>query len=221
LLIGTPPGNSDKIFIGAGPSVWTTNDGNLTGPGTLDKNSNGSLPIELLFFQGSKGLKNIKLKWATTSEINFDYFDIEKSADGKVFQKIARVTGHGTTNKRNDYFLEDEKPYFGKNYYRLNSVDFDGYTESFNVVMVDFDGIKAFSVSPNPFDGITFTTETNFVPQTRAFVAIYSTLGSEIARYEVSGEKSELIMPVKLASGIYYAKYISGDYTSTHRVVVK
>jgi hypothetical protein len=159
--------------------------------------------------------------WATASELNFDYFDIEKSSDGKTFQSIAKVNGHGTTNERKDYSLEDEKPYIGENYYRLKSVDYDGYTEYFNVVLVDFDGSKAFSILPNPSDGISFTAETNFIPENRAFVAIYSTLGSEIARYEVSGNKSMLTLPVKLESGVYFAKYITHDFTSVNRVLVK
>ena len=109
----------------------------------------------------------------------------------------------------------------GKNYYRLKSVDFDGYTEYFNVVMVDFDGKKNFSIYPNPSDGITFTTETNFSPQNRAFIAIYSTIGSEIARYEIFGDVSTITFPVKLESGVYYTKYISSDFTTTARMLVK
>ncbi len=175
----------------------------------------GPLPIELLFFKASKGLNKISLFWATASELNFDYFDIEKSSDGKNFTSIARVNGFGTTNERKDYSMDDEKPYIGKNYYRLKSVDFDGYTEYFNVVMVDFDGKKNFSVHPNPSDGVSFIAETNFVPQNRAFIAIYSTIGSEIARYEVSGDVSTITLPVKLESGVYYAKYISRDFTTT------
>ena len=50
------------------------------------------------------------------------------SSEGKSFQSIAKVKGNGTTTQRHDYFLDDEKPYIGKNYYRLKSVDFDGYT---------------------------------------------------------------------------------------------
>jgi len=192
--------------------------GGFAGP--LSFSSSG-LPIELLFFKASKGLNRISLSWATASELNFDYFDIEKSSDGKAFHSIAKVTGHGTTNERKDYSLNDEKPYIGKNYYRLKSVDFDGYTEYFNVVMVDFDGKKSFSVYPNPSDGVSFTAETNFIPQNRAFIAIYSTIGSEIARYEVSGEASTITLPVKLESGVYYAKYISLDFNSTNRVLVK
>ena len=181
----------------------------------------GVLPIELLFFNGSKGLNKISLSWATASELNFDYFDVEKSADGSNFYSISKVVGHGTTSTRQDYYFYDEKPLSGKNYYRLKSVDFDGYTEYFNVVMVDFDGSRAFSIAPNPSDGVTFITETNFVPESRSFIAIYSTLGSEIARFEVLGNSSTLRMPVKLESGLYYAKFISSDFTSVSRVLVK
>jgi len=196
--------------------------GGFSGPLGYSKDGfDSSLPVELLYFNGSKGLNKISLSWATASELNFDYFDIEKSSDGRTFHSIAKITGHGTTNERKDYSLMDEKPFIGKNYYRLKSVDFDGYTEYFNVVMVDFDGNKSFAITPNPSDGITLTAETNFIPVTRAYVAIYSTLGSEVARYEVAGSQSVLTLPVKLESGIYYAKYISGEFTSTSRVMVK
>lgn len=205
---------------GGSPPYCEPASGSFTGPFTFTEDGQ-VLPIELLFFKAIKGVNKISLSWATATELNFDYFDIEKSSDGKNFQSIAKVSGHGTTNERQDYALDDEKPYIGKNYYRLKSVDYDGYTEYFNVVLVDFDGSKAFSITPNPSDGITFTAETNFVQETRAYVAIYSTLGSEIGRYEVSGNKSLLTLPVKLESGIYYAKYISGEFTATNRVVVR
>lgn len=205
---------------GGVPPYCEPASGSFTGPFNFTEDGQ-VLPIELLFFKASKGSNKISLSWATATEVNFDYFDIEKSSDGKNFQSIAKVSGHGTTNERQDYALDDEKPYIGKNYYRLKSVDYDGYTEYFNVVLVDFDGSKAFSITPNPSDGITFTAETNFVPELRAYVVIYSTLGSEIGRYEVAGNKSLLTLPVKLESGVYYAKYISGEFTATNRVVVK
>lgn len=181
----------------------------------------GVLPIELLFFSGSKGLNKISLSWATASELNFHYFGVEKSADGSNFYSISKVVGHGTTNTRQDYSFYDEKPLNGKNYYRLKSVDFDGYTEYFNVIMVDFDGKKSFSVYPNPSNGIELKAETNFVPSKNAFVTIYSTTGAEIAKFKVSGDVSTLTLPVKLESGWYYAKFISSDFTSFSRVLVK
>ena len=181
----------------------------------------GVLPIELLFFKGTKGLNKISLTWATASELNFDYFDVEKSSEGTNFYSIAKVKGNGTTNIRQDYFINDEKPLSGKNYYRLKSVDFDGYTEYFNVIRIDFDGKKSFSVYPNPLDGLTFNVETNFVPGNSSFVTIYSSTGIELARFKVNGDLSTLTLPLKLESGLYYAKYISGEFTSVSEILVK
>jgi hypothetical protein len=110
----------------------------------------GVLPIELLFFTANTFKESVKLNWATASELNFDFFSIEKSIDGLNFKEISKVKGYGTTTDRQDYSLVDEKPYLGKNYYRLKSVDFDGYSEYFDVVMVYFDRMKGFSVYPNP-----------------------------------------------------------------------
>lgn len=179
------------------------------------------LPISLLNFSGVRSKSGIKLSWKTLSEENVDFFEVERSANAKDFVSIGKVTGNGTSKEINEYELFDEKVLLGKNYYRLKSVDFDGYTEYFNVVMVDFDGSKDFSVSPNPSEGVSFTAETNFTPETRAFVVIYTTLGAEVGHYEVSGNKSLLTMPAKLESGVYYAKYISSDFTATNRIVVK
>jgi len=179
------------------------------------------LPISLLSFTATRKENGVDLLWKTLSEENLDYFEVERSTNGKDFLSLGKVKGNGTTNEQHEYRLFDEKVLLGKNYYRLKSVDFDGYTEYFNVVMVDFDGKKSFSVHPNPSDGVSFTAETNFIPQNRAFIAIYSTIGSEIARYEISGEVSTITLPVKLESGVYYAKYISLDFNSTNRVLVK
>jgi len=215
IAIGTAGGCSPYP---AGPIPYCEPLNGFTGPFTFNEQG---LPVELLYFKGSKGIESVNLSWATASELNFDFFEIQKSKDGKQFNTIGNAKGNGTTSIRQNYSFSDEKPAIGKNYYRLKSVDFDGYTEYFSVVMVDFDGKKNFSIYPNPSDGVTFTTETNFTPKSRAFVAIYSAIGSEIARYEVSGDVSTLTLPVKLESGVYFAKYISVDFTSSTQVLVK
>jgi Secretion system C-terminal sorting domain len=213
-----------SITVGAGSTATGTGGvatfASCSGGGAFCANL-VALPISLIYFKGSGGALSAKLEWATASELNFDYFDIEKSSDGTTFQSIAKVKGNGTTNLRHDYSFTDEKPLIGKNYYRLKSVDFDGYTEYFKVVMVDFDGKKNFSVYPNPSDGISLNIETNFTPLSKGFVVVYNAVGAMVARFEVSGSASTLTMPMKLESGVYFAKYISSDFTSTCRVLVK
>ena len=135
-------GNSDKIKFG-NSNTWSGNDGNLTGPGTLDKNfdpDTSPLPIQLLFFSVNRVEKSLVLEWTTASELNFDYFSVERSSNGTDFIEIFQIKGHGTTNERHNYKLQDNQPLIGKNYYRLKSVDFDEYTEYFNVVVADYSG---------------------------------------------------------------------------------
>jgi hypothetical protein len=52
-------------------------------------------------------------------------------------------------------------------------------------------------------------------------VSIYNALGEEVAHFEVSGDYATITLSNKLAAGIYYAKYISRELTTTSRVIVK
>ncbi len=84
------------------------------------------LPIELLFFTAEMIDESIMLKWATASEINNDYFTIERSSDLRNSTEIARINGAGTTRNTCYYQHEDNKPLRGINYYRLKQTDYDG-----------------------------------------------------------------------------------------------
>lgn len=84
-------------------------------------------PIDLLSFTGNKLANNTNLlEWVTSSEINNDFFTIERSMDAQFFQVIGKVKGAGNSNSVLDYGFFDEYPHKGINYYRLKQTDFDG-----------------------------------------------------------------------------------------------
>lgn len=182
---------------------------------------NGPLPVSLLFFRGQLDQTRIVTNWATASELNFDYFEVERSVDGKDFRVLGKIDGNGTTNVRHDYSYIDENPIIGFNYYRLKSIDFDGYTEYFKVVAVDFSGKKEFSISPNPTSGNYVGVTLNFAPDSNTRVVIYDNLGSPISEYVPTDNFQMIEFPQTLKSGIYFAKIISGDFTKAERFVVK
>ncbi|GDX53075.1 hypothetical protein LBMAG27_21220 [Bacteroidota bacterium] len=106
----------------------------------------------------------VNLEWITSAELNNEYFAIERSADGKDFETIGRVEGHGTSLVKNEYSFRDENPLEGTSYYRLKQVDFDGpfsYSpiQSLNnaQVVLTADDVNVF---PNPA-----TTEINVAVQ--------------------------------------------------------
>ncbi|MBK7343641.1 MAG: hypothetical protein IPJ06_11475 [Saprospiraceae bacterium] len=81
------------------------------------------LPVELIIFTAEKGVEDIQLSWSTASEINSDYFIVERSADGVQYTGLTQIKGHGTSLTRHDYFWSDQRPGPGQWYYRLKQVD--------------------------------------------------------------------------------------------------
>lgn len=180
----------------------------------------GVMPVELLHFTVAQEGNGFLFRWATASELNFDYFVLQRSADGKEFENVTTVQGHGTTSERHDYSYTESNPVLGTSYYRLQSIDFDGYTEYFQVIKVEYAGAKSFSISPNPSNGLTFTSRLNFTPGENEVIMIYDNTGSELARVQVTDEISEFTLSSRLQNGVYYAKYVSRDFTQIFRMIV-
>lgn len=110
------------------------------------------LPVEFSYFNATKKDQNSFLSWETSSEINNDFFDIERSGDGRVFEKIGKVKGNGTTTETQNYEFIDREPFPGLNYYRLKQVDYNGDYEYSKVATVDFrTGTEGdVAIFPNP-----------------------------------------------------------------------
>ncbi|HKK78068.1 MAG TPA: matrixin family metalloprotease [Phaeodactylibacter sp.] len=100
----------------------------LPSPGPMTALSSGcaALPVELLHFQARRSGSRAELEWATATELNNDYFTLERSADGRQYQEIAQVMGAGTVQQQRVYRFEDREPVPGINYYRLWQTDYDG-----------------------------------------------------------------------------------------------
>jgi hypothetical protein len=99
--------------------------------------SNTALPVELLFFTAQVNQQNIVvLNWATASELNNDFYTVERSLDRLSWELVDIVNGSGTTPLRNDYSTKDLRPHSGLSYYRLKQTDFDGAFEYSNIVSV-------------------------------------------------------------------------------------
>lgn len=98
--------------------------------------ANTPLPVDLIRFVGTFNQSQVELLWETTSEIDNDYFELERSFDGIEFNVIAKIEGAGTTAERQQYQYNDRGFYTGKTYYRLKQFDFDGVSETFEIITV-------------------------------------------------------------------------------------
>src|SRR5690606_6034315 len=77
------------------------------------------LPVSLMSFEGKRSPEGIVLDWKTASEKNNDRFEIQRSPDGKTFERIGTVAGNGNSSNVISYAFTDKSPGNGINYYRL------------------------------------------------------------------------------------------------------
>ncbi|HEY5825633.1 MAG TPA: T9SS type A sorting domain-containing protein, partial [Cyclobacteriaceae bacterium] len=184
--------------------------------------SGSPLPISLSFFKvGEVNSEGVGLLWETKSELNFDYFNLQRSVNGKDFETIAEVQGHGTTKVSHEYSFTDKLALNGTSYYRLQSVDFDKYTETFNVVSVRYETGKNASVYPNPVTDSNLNFQLNFQPTTEILVTVTSMTGIERVREVIKANETSLNLGLSLEPGIYIVKMASMDFNKVSRIVVK
>jgi hypothetical protein len=85
-----------------------------------------ALPIELISFKGNRsGEGNTVLKWSTASEINNDFFTIERSPDAVNWEVVGAVDGAGNSTEQINYEFTDFSYLNKATYYRLKQTDFD------------------------------------------------------------------------------------------------
>lgn len=112
------------------------------------------LPIELNYFtaEPSEGPNVVNCLWETLSEVNNDFFNVQRSVDGVFWSSIGEIDGAGNSFTRTNYSFVDGSPLPGISYYRLKQTDFDGHNTVSSPVSVNFKygSTNAFTVYPNP-----------------------------------------------------------------------
>ena len=112
------------------------------------------LPIQLTSFNATvQNESEVKVHWETASELNNDYFLVERSLDGSNFTELARIEGAGTSTIGHAYNVMDDGAINGEiNYYRVKQYDIDGQCTASPIVSVAVNREVALEVLiyPNP-----------------------------------------------------------------------
>jgi hypothetical protein len=98
--------------------------------------SNNVLPVELIDFFGIDNGNSSVISWITATEQNNHYLNLYHSIDGKEFTFIHREEGNGTTGNLSEYEYIHHRITPGINYYKLESVDYDGTIHDKGIISV-------------------------------------------------------------------------------------
>jgi uncharacterized delta-60 repeat protein len=217
-LNGIPAANLTLFKSETGATPWIPQRGTTAGPNTVTKtgitdfsvwtlgNSANPLPVELTSFTATaEGRTAVHLAWATASERNSTWFDVERSTDGRTFAAIGRVAAAGNSTALRTYSLTDAQLAADANtlYYRLRQVDADGTFTYSLVRTVTLTGTSALALFPNP--ATTGATLTGALPGTA--VAVYDALGRLVltALADATGT-AVLALHHGMPSGVYVVR---------------
>lgn len=178
------------------------------------------LPVSYLYFDVFQEAELVEVKWATATELNCDYFNIERSSDLDEWNILASMKGAGNSNTLTEYTFTDYKPMSGLNYYRLKQVDYNGEFSHSLVIAVDFESpydesiLKLF---PNPVSGNKIGFITSGLYNSTISIRLNSILGiaQKIQLNEYQENTGVITLPESMAEGCYFITVSDGFKTQS------
>ncbi len=229
-LITDPNSNPDSELQICNSDVWKFDkQGDVIGPITIGQSI--ALPITLLSFDAEIDNTSVKLTWKTTSEINNDYFTIERSSNGLDFEEVAQVQGSGNSNSVKEYEQYDDSPLLGTSYYRLKQTDFDGKFEYVKLIAINFnqnsEGICTLKVYPNPCVGsCTIDLKDCPLSESQVDIELYDAFGKKIVnRITPKSQSKDISFHLNpsnnLAPGVYIVRAKTNGKNQASKVIIK
>lgn len=180
------------------------------------------LPVELTFFNAAHNNGLVNLHWQTASEVNNDYFEVERMM-GHGFEPIGRIQGSGISTTSKNYSFTDSVKIITTTYYRLRQVDFHGDSKYSNIIKVDIEPSHSQIVLyPNPTTtgSFYFSIQNDF--QNDLLVSIIDATGLLIKEKIVLMHEpfGEWHVSESLENGFYIITVKSGLNHYTQRLLV-
>jgi hypothetical protein len=194
-FIFTPVATGVTIFRAA------DNFGNIIDSFTVT--ATNTLPVSLLDYNVTlTSDSKVNVNWSTVTELNNNFFNIERSVNGRDYTIIGTVNATGNSTSRQDYSFVDEFPLPGTSYYRLSQTDIDSHKE--------YLGIKRIVNNEKEFEVKTLSTSKGkLVLQ----ISSVNRLNAQLRIFDITGrerksEKLNLLPGVtnrefNLSSGVY------------------
>jgi hypothetical protein len=172
---------------------------------TLSDWLNEPLPVQLLHFTAVPNGSVVDLEWVTASEINNNYFTVERSLDVSNFSDLLTQPGAGNSNMVLVYNDVDPNPFKGISYYRLRQTDFDGTTSHSQIVPVFFDG-NITSINAYVDGNRNFQLNYEGTDRENVMLTVFDVMGRMVIKEQHAAGKGENTIKLTnpgLASGVY------------------
>jgi hypothetical protein len=214
----------DLTGLSVGQRYYLYIDGNGGASGTyyieglrgLATNCNLPLPIELIEFNVKCLNGKTFVNWTTASEINNDYFTIEKSLDLESWEVAGVIDGAGNSESIINYSFVDDNISNYNYYYRLKQTDFNGEFKHSEVVFSQCLNENTIVVYPNPSSGI-FNIN-GLIEKERTLINVYNYTGSLVLSDRTINSNYSFDLS-NYASGVYFVIVSNLGKQSTFKIL--
>jgi len=181
-----------------------------------------SLPVKLIILTVRQSKDDAILNWQTASEINSDYFEVQRAIDckpcnEKSWLSLGRVQASGNSTDIRNYQFSDKNlstisPKTPNIYYRLKQVDKNGDITYSNIIVIELKKqINTITLFPLPINNILSAVSNN--AENINQLIIFDMSGKEVIKSE--GNQIDVSM---LAQGMYIVKVITDQQTYIQKI---
>jgi hypothetical protein len=182
-----------------------------------------ALPIKLLNFEAENHETKAAITWATATEKNTNYFNIERSVDDINWETIASLKAAENSTKKLYYEYDDNEPLFGISYYRLKIIDLDNSFTYSPIKAINRNKKEAVVVFfPNPTIGVLNLISS--YPSNQIKYKIFDLTGKELVVNITNHSDDKITFDFSnLAKGLYFINVTAPDGTefSSNRIILK
>lgn len=175
------------------------------------------LPIELVSFNAHVNGKEDVLEWKTASEINNDFFSIERSQDALHWEELQTIKGSGNSREIKQYRTTVDETMSGIYYYRLKQTDYDKTLHYSDAVAVERTKKQELRVYPVPATDLVYISG---LVEPDLTVSCIDAMGEEIPLNDKIYESGTGIHTSQLKPGVYTLKLVSGKEVYYRRIII-
>jgi len=183
------------------------------------------LPVTLMSFDANCSDNEVELNWVTASEINNDYFTIERSEDAINYEALETVLGNGNSSTLENYNWIDQNPLSGASYYRLKQTDFDRNYSYSNIIPTNcsINSNTHSTIYPNPVQNkLSFVYEDKSIMDGVVKLDIVNFLGKVVLTktYKLASVITKSVDLNELPNGVYHVVFTSAETREVQQLVV-
>ncbi|MEI7594577.1 MAG: T9SS type A sorting domain-containing protein [Bacteroidota bacterium] len=185
-----------------------------------------SLPVSLLSFNAECNEYTAELEWKTASELNNNFFSVERSYDMQQWVTIGNVNSKGNSNSIQSYQLSDNTVDFNYQtiFYRLSQTDFDGQFEVFNPIALSCKDKELFEIISVDKDGSSLSIIYNGVIDESISIMLYTVAGQQIFNKNIISKKGTnkyYIRDIDFKPGVYMLMLETSDKVLSKKLLIK